>query len=151
MTLVRLSTYSCRKHESFLKLFKPSSVFYSSENKPPSDDKPPSEKNKKTEKQHESKNKESPLPDDSRQRLNALLGKLSSRSNLSIIKSVQTPKPLGYKKLNQLQRFEKAERKPRNIADAADAVAKELDDEKVKRELLDSIDGKHGEKSEFIE
>lgn len=151
MLLIRFSNCLSKSNKNYIKLFKQSSVYYSDDSKESSD----GEKSRKSSGSDASKDDKpkptaAPLPDENRKRLNDLLKNMSSRSNLAIAKAVQTSKPLGYKKLKQIQKPDKEERRPRNIVDAADAVAKEIGDESVKDDLLSSMDSVN-KSAEFIE
>lgn len=74
------------------------------------------------------------------ERLRNLLSKLSGSSTLKIVKDVQTTKPLGYKKLKKIKMREETPKKSKKAADATKAVATEMGDDGIEKDLLDSLE-----------
>lgn len=142
MSLIRCVQLLNRKSSNLLNSFKQTTVYYSDDKKSSDDDnnnnkegESNKENDKKTSKQTKGASKT--ISPESQSRLNELLKKLSKRSTLGIVKEVQGTKPLGYRKLRQVQKLDAKETKPpRSIDDAAKAVAEELGDENVKDQIL---------------
>lgn len=143
MFLIRCNHFLYRKNGNLLNLFKQSTVYYSDE-KCSSDDKindsksKGEKKRKSVEKSTKQERDSAPksLSPESQNRLNELLKKLSSRSALNIVKDVQITKPLGYRHIVEMQKFNATESKPRNVRDAAKAVSRELGDKKIESDIL---------------
>lgn len=99
--------------------------------------------NKKNTKQPQESNQQKPrLSDENLKRMDELVKRMP-KSPLNIVQQVQRAKPAGYK---QLQKVTVAEpvKKPKNIADAAQAVAKEVAKDRVEQKntrnrLLESV------------
>lgn len=153
MSLIRCTQLLSRKNNSFLNVFKPSTVHYSDDKKS-SDDGAPNEVNEKPNKTvkksaKKANNQAQSFSPESQNRLNELLKKLSSRSAMKIVTEVQGSKPLGYRNLRKKQNIDAKEQKPRNVTHAAKAVSAELGEEKVEDEILAPFGEQNG--SDFLE
>lgn len=157
MSLIRCNRFLCRKNSNLVNLFKHSTVFYSDEKSSSDDNKEETpkadEKKRKTEKTSAKREvtASQSLSPESQNRLNELLKKLSSRSTLSIVKEVRTAKPLGYKRIANVQNLDGERAKPRNVRDAARAVSQEMGDTNVENDILSPYKpaDKHGK--DFLE
>lgn len=152
MSLFRCTQLFGRQSGNRLKLIKHSTVYYSNDTKSSDDGGAQDDgKNKNNEKNDTKSTKQTnaakSISADSQNRLNDLLKKLSSQSSLGIVKNVQASKPHGYRKIRQDQKLDGQEQKPKNIRDAAKAVAKELKNENIEDEIL----GGAGDKTDFLE
>lgn len=159
MSLIRCNQLLCRKTSSLLNLFKQSAVYYSDDKKS-SDDGEQSgdnvETEKATEKPVQKKNASDSIKSapktasaESQKRLSDLLKKLSNRTTLGIVKDVQASKPMGYKKLREIQNLDEKVAKPKRIKDAAMAVSKELGDNKIMGEILEPLGSNAKESDPF--